>query len=209
MTIKKIFETFSNPMKVLTSLVLKTTIDIELRNGLVFKNCSGEHASILHEVFGDECYTKYRKIRKKDIVVDAGASIGDFTLLALKNGAKVFPFESSRKIQKLLVSNLIVNGFPNIKIYGEFNKDSLKPFKKIDFLKIDIEGGEFKSILGMKESDLKKARYVVMEIHYNCGNVDDVISKFKRCGFKVVHLTHDRCPKWLGYIYARNTKFAN
>jgi len=207
MRIKKIFKTlqFSNPMKVLLSLILKSAVDIKLKNGLVFKDCVDEHASILHEVFGEECYTKYRKIGKKDIVVDAGASIGDFTLLALKSGARVFPFESSSKIQKMLIKNLIVNGHSTQETFGKFDKYSLKPFNRIDFLKIDIEGGEFDSILGMKNSDLKKARYVAMEVHHACGDTNALIEKFERCGFKTALEQHPN-SKDMGYIYARLAK---
>jgi len=42
----------------------------------------------IKEVVVDQCYEKFRNVKKNDVVIDIGASIGDFSILSSKKRAK-------------------------------------------------------------------------------------------------------------------------
>ena len=122
---------------------------------------------MIKEIFTDRCYEKYFEVESGDIVVDIGASVGPFTFSILeKNPKHVFCLEPSENEFSTLVKNTI--GYPVTQINkgisdkngvvdsellfgGEKNMESLtfKKFiklynlEKIDFMKLDCEGGEY------------------------------------------------------------------
>ena len=144
----------------------------------------GSHGVLMAKLFTKE-------IKKGDIVVDAGAHIGDYTLLYAKlvgPTGKVFAFEPHKDNFNLLKKNIEVNNYQNIivenkaisnvtgksKFYlgNEFYTsgalfkpsrfddvvdvdtisldDYFKDFKeKINFIKMDIVGGEGRAFEGM------------------------------------------------------------
>jgi FkbM family methyltransferase len=123
--------------------------------------------SIIREIFIDKCYEKFFEVEQGDVVVDIGASVGPFTYSILhKSPRHVFCFEPSESEFKSLVKNTL--GYPVTQINkgisnvnsivmndhlfgGEDQMESItfKKFidlygiEKIDFMKIDCEGGEF------------------------------------------------------------------
>jgi len=72
----------------------------------------------LYGVFGElDTETVKHEIKKGDIVVDIGASIGYFTLIfarAVGDKGKVFAFEPSPKRFELLKKNIEINGYHNV-----------------------------------------------------------------------------------------------
>jgi FkbM family methyltransferase len=66
---------------------------------------------LIKEIWKDLCYTKYYTIKKDDIIVDIGANVGVFTLLALSLGAKTYAFEPNPESFFVLKKNLLKNGF--------------------------------------------------------------------------------------------------
>jgi FkbM family methyltransferase len=122
---------------------------------------------VVTEIFEDNIYERFFQVEKDDIVVDIGASIGPFTYSILhKNPKHVYCIEPSEAEFPTLVKNTI--GYPvthilkgigdsnssyveQDNIYGfshmesiTFNKfKELYNIDKIDFLKIDCEGGEY------------------------------------------------------------------
>jgi len=73
---------------------------------------------IIAEIFFGECYDKLRPIREGEVVVDAGAHIGVFTVRAsLKVGetGKVYAFEPERENFKYLSLN--TKGLENVEIF--------------------------------------------------------------------------------------------
>ena len=157
----------------------------------------GDPLNISIEGVWEESNTKIFKnsINEGDIVVDVGASIGYFTLLAAKlvgNKGKVFAFEPGPENFKILKKNVEVNKYDNIileqksvsDINGKINLnftehigfhstdfssddpvclrlpttsitldkyfENLNLIGKINFIKMDVEGGEFKVLSGMR-----------------------------------------------------------
>jgi len=131
-------------------------------------------------------------IKKGDIVVDVGASIGYYTLIAAKivgDTGKVFAFEPESKNFEILKKNVEINKYNNVTLeqkavsdvngkinlylskgigfHSTINPDTTTPIipiesvklddyfrelnliDKIDFVKIDVEGAEFRVLNGM------------------------------------------------------------
>jgi len=90
---------------------------VEVQGHKMFLHPGGEDYS-LYGVYG-ELDTKIvkREIKKGDIVVDIGASIGYFTLIfarAVGNEGKVFAFEPRPERFELLKKNIEINGHHNV-----------------------------------------------------------------------------------------------
>ena len=90
---------------------------VEVQGHKMFLHPGGEDYS-LYGVYG-ELDTKIvkREIKKGDIVVDIGASIGYFTLIfarAVGNEGKVFAFEPRPERFELLKKNIEINGYHNV-----------------------------------------------------------------------------------------------
>jgi len=68
-------------------------------------------SSIVHEVIDKDVYEKYYTIQGHDVVVDIGAHIGSFSILAASKGANVYAFEPVAENFALLEKNIAQNGF--------------------------------------------------------------------------------------------------
>jgi len=125
---------------------------------------------IIDEIFTQKAYEKYFEVKKNDIVLDIGASIGPFTYSILgKNPKHVYCIEPSVFEHKTLEKNVSQDNVTIVKaaissidgkietnqIFGvngqKTEVDSIKfntlisknNIEKIDFLKTDCEGGEY------------------------------------------------------------------
>ena len=120
-------------------------------------------------------------IRKDDIVIDIGASVGGFCIPASKRANRVYAVEPMTP--DMLSKNILLNERENIDVLdvalgdgktttiewlGErktLKTKTLSEIKKIcggcDFLKIDCEGGEW----SIKPEELKGIRRIEMEVH--------------------------------------------
>jgi FkbM family methyltransferase len=81
-----------------------------MRDGTAFAiDFSHNNVGTFQEVWLMDLYEKYQQIRPKDIVIDIGASIGAFSVLAAKRGARVYAYEPTPRSFKLLMRNIIGN----------------------------------------------------------------------------------------------------
>jgi FkbM family methyltransferase len=156
----------------------------------IFKKLNTEEFN-LHKI-----YEKFFTVEEGDIVVDIGASIGPFTYSILKNKPKhcwvVEPLDNQFEVLKQnLMGNPVsfikaaITDVKNVKIEWDgniayprtltFNElITENGLSKIDFLKIDCEGGEY-DIFSIENIEfLKIIPKIVTEFHL--GMVDDVKS---------------------------------
>lgn len=131
---------------------------------------------------------EFCEIEKNDIVVDLGSNIGLFTRYAAEKSKKVISIEGSPEHFSCLIKNthdLNNIEYLNANIVGE-NKYSntwshrkssinitindifnLYRIEQIDFLKVDIEGGEYEIFETLTDEDLKKIKKIAIETHDN------------------------------------------
>lgn len=94
------------------------TVHMNFRKNIKFATrVNSQDLIILHEIFKAKCYEK-AKIRKNDVVVDIGAHIGGYSILATKLGGKVFAYEAMPENYELLVENLKINNCKRVKSYN-------------------------------------------------------------------------------------------
>jgi FkbM family methyltransferase len=150
-------------------------------------------------------------IKKGDTVIDVGANIGEFSLLASKivgHGGRVFAIEPLPEICQKLKNNFLLNNFNNynilknalgkevdkVNIYKKSDSGNIgfiesvvdgknlvktndiievetldnvilkNQIKKVNMLKIDVEGFEYDVFLGGRKS-LDKIENIICEIH--------------------------------------------
>jgi FkbM family methyltransferase len=125
----------------------------------------------IEEIFEGKTYERFFEVEPGDVVLDIGASIGLFTYTILEKGAKhIYCVEPSESQFPILIKNTI--GYPVTHILKGISKENgiidqkidynmlfggetqmegitfsklryLYDLEKIDFLKIDCEGGEY------------------------------------------------------------------
>ncbi len=112
----KSFIIFKNPLSVIFNYIQKespTDKRIELRNGL--KIFLSNHPHDLTTVFLIFAKKEYRGVLKDSIVVDIGANIGAFSLLAAQMSAKkIYAYEPNQKAFIVLQKNILLNGLQHI-----------------------------------------------------------------------------------------------
>jgi SAM-dependent methyltransferase len=158
---------------------------------------------MLKEVFVNKDYSLMESLLPKtnNVVLDLGAGIGDYTLLSslrVGNGGKVISVESDKYAYDLLVKNITSNNLINvipllIKISNKNGKtqasidkivSSLK-LKKLDLIKMDIEGYEYLALVGAKSTLIKFRPKIITEIHSQ--NLRRKIIRYlKTLGYKLI-----------------------
>lgn len=124
----------------------------------------------IKEVILDRQYEQIRRIKYHDVVIDIGASIGDISILASKKAKRVCSYEINDERISLLKKNIAHNNCSNIEISKKF-VISLNPILrekqivKVNFLKIDCEGGEYEIIKNTSNDALQKLDHIAFEIH--------------------------------------------
>lgn len=117
----------------------------------------------------------FRSLLKPDIrVVDVGASLGYYTLLAAKRAGAVMAFEPNPFRFKYLLKNAQINDWKNVRVYNLFVSDCDSPEKKTvtldtvangaKVIKIDVEGMELQVLKGMKRL-LSEGVQIICELH--------------------------------------------
>lgn len=162
--------------------------------------------TIDREIIHEQVYRFWRDVKEDDIVVDIGASVGAFVCSIFPNKPKkVYCVEPSKSLLKTLLKNseeymidyaenplfylncaIIdekddkVNVFGSDKSYiGITFNNFIKKFniEKINFLKIDCEGGEYNIFNDENIKFLQeKVEFISMEVHLN---YDGCREKFK------------------------------
>ena len=156
-------------------------------------------------------------IKPDDTVVDLGAGIGDFAIKAMRRAKNVIAVEPNQQDHDLLLRNLQVNGCHNVVPLdmGVASKAGMKQItyqgrtysfkvetltailqrqhiRRVDFIKLDIEGYETEVIESSIEI-IKETRLIAIELHGTKKSVDGMLLPL---GFKFVPLTK-------GYIYRK------
>ena len=159
------------------------------------------------------------RINDGDVVLDLGANMGNFTNLALAHGPKVrvIAVEPNKYLNQAFGDSVALNqGFPerttliraflgardigrslaNSEEYegalilseGEFVRAS--GIRHVDFLKCDIEGGEFE-VFKTGSALLRMTDSLAIEIHAFAGDVDGFIKMLIDHGFVLRHIKRD------------------
>jgi len=153
-------------------------------------------------------------------VVDAGAHVGVFSILASKFATKVLSIEPDPSNGKFLTQNLEQNDIRNvvfdkralwhgndkIKLFatgssvnpsaliprGESHEvdtvsltELLERYGRIDLLKMNVEGAEYRIIENASPETLNGIDHIVAELHLLLGNPEPVLNKLKSAGFKI------------------------
>jgi FkbM family methyltransferase len=160
------------------------------------------------------------EIRDGDLVVDLGANMGNFTNLALSFGpsVRVIAVEPSRKLNRWFAHSValngwggraaLVNGFigeisgkirevvasdPDYRDAPAVAEDDLVSrfgLERIDFLKCDIEGGEF-GLIGPGSRLIRMARQVAAEVHGFAGEPKAFLAYLEGAGFSILSVKGD------------------
>ena len=138
-------------------------------------------------------------------VVDLGGNTGLFSVFAASFADHVVYVEANEKYDSILRHNMTLNGFKNFSVEnvfvgaGGFNATDYRDVPRktldeimnsrgmdyLDFLKIDIEGSEFE-LFKNHGKWLARVCNLSMEVHPECGDVEDIVQILERAGFDVV-----------------------
>lgn len=161
------------------------------------------------------------RIHDRDIVVDLGANMGNFTNLALSCGKQVrvvavepslamntsfrrsvglnsgymsrvilirtFLGEIPREVESAIAQDVNYHGAPWMSEADLIKEGHLA---KVDFLKCDIEGGEFQ-LLTADSKLLAMTQNIAIEVHAFAGDVNEFMARLRRCGFGIVAAKYD------------------
>lgn len=153
------------------------------------------YQSVYKDIWIDSEYEKFGvNILPGDVVVDCGANIGMFTTFAFEREAeKIISVEMDHDNFNFLRLN--VANMKNVTaVLDKVSSSSLSldkiisdfKLKRIDFLKIDIEGSEFEFIMNASDESLSRVSKISAELHLwgMFNQISDYISagdSSKRC----------------------------
>lgn len=176
-----------------------------------------------YEIFQKRCYEWFFEVKEDDVVVDIGASVGPFTYSILpKNPKVVFCLEPDTNLFPTLVYNIgdsdkvicinkaIASSDNEITSYNSFSEkitdadkiifgDFIRQYniEKIDFLKIDCEGGEY-DVFNEENFDwiMNNVKKIAGEFHFNN---PDTVEKFIKFRDTYLNIFADyKITTWLG-----------
>ncbi len=169
------------------------TLTIKLRNGMKLKVPS-DHIfepiaeTLLHNAYG------FDERHAGAVIVDVGASVGDFVLLASRTrGSRVYAFEPDLHSFRYMKENLSSATHDSVRIFNtRATAETLAWIldacgePEIDFLKIDCEGCEYDLLLHCPVEVLSRVRMISMEIHCVEGHrKEEIVARLKATGFRV------------------------
>src|SRR5207247_926670 len=137
-------------------LLIRRPVILSTKGGLRFYVRSIMDVWLLKEVLLDGQYEQGRGVRPGDTVIDIGAGIGDFAVVASKKAFRVFTFERDSKKARLVRRNLRLNNCRNVHFSHSEARSLDQIFKEndiewCDFLKVDCEGCEYAVFAGVSE----------------------------------------------------------
>jgi FkbM family methyltransferase len=177
---------------------------------------------VVREIYGHNCYVKKGELKEAHHILDLGANGGAFTVFALTEApnAEVYSVEAQPELIEILKNNIEQNGYEKRAViecavvggfYDEWTKSLRESHPQVkefniheyishvgtcDFLKCDVEGGEFP----LFEGDLtwtQAVKRMALEYHPNQGNVDELEKLLNQQGFQIKKVDHGV----LGYFY--------
>ncbi len=205
-------ENWGEVLAFFVSPIHRSPLTVRLRNGDVLSVPGNYLFEAIAETLLLNVYD-FERLPPGAVVVDIGASVGDFALLASRSpDSRVYAFEPSPNTYRYMQSNLASNDRRGVRLFnapanGHTLDSVLNTYgeSKIDFLKIDCEGCEYRVLLECSQASLNKVARVAMEIHPITGtSKTKLISALKCAGFSVT--------EWKGrghgrYVFAtRGTK---
>ena len=178
---------------------------------------AGASFGLAREIYGRRSYFAPPGFffRPTDVVVDLGAHVGTFTVLACRFAARVVAVEpdASRVAElrrnlerndcadRAAVEQATIPALPMSELLRHHRLDA------VDFLKIDIEGSEFELFRG--ELDwLARVRRIAMEVHPDAGAPHELAATLTASGFSVRLADAELRPTARigppsGYLFAR------
>lgn len=176
----------------------------------------GECFGLAREIYGRRIYANVKgfEIHKDEVVMDLGANVGVFAVMAGALGARVVAVEAQSGLIPTLVDNLSRNGVRNWSIEwalvgagtGAFSREQVRrnashwkdtpptitldqliekhQLERIDLIKIDIEGSEFDLLRG-SPTWLNRITRMVMEVHQEYGDAKELVELLRGSGFVV------------------------
>jgi hypothetical protein len=148
---------------------------------------------IFEAIAGTLLVNSYSFRGSPSVVVDVGASIGDFALLASRDhGTRVYAFEKDSGYARYLKDNMTLNARRSVRVFAEAaNRHTLKKIiesheDRIDFLKVDCEGCEYDLLLRCPCEVIAKVKFIALEIHERPPySKTDLTDYLKTSGFQV------------------------
>lgn len=189
------------------SYIAKRIANILLKSQLLWKGNRFQVNYLLDAVVSCDEYD-YSDLRETDVVLDVGSCIGGFAIYAARKVKLVWAVEPL--FDDIILENLILNNITNVNIlpfaigsrkgkmvlrYDPRTQivdtvtfsDILEFIGEVDFLKLDIEMGEWL----LESKDLERFRRVEIEVHNHTGtyNYKDYEKKVEEAGFRY-YTTH-------------------
>lgn len=193
----------------------------------------------VYEPWTIKCFQE--RIKEGEIVLDIGAHIGYYTLMAAKrvgNRGKVYAFEPNKDNFALLTKNARINGYKNVIPINKAVTNSTKKSRlflspvstgmhslidldnnskntvivnsvsvddffgknppRVSVIKLDIEGGEYKAIEGMKGL-LQKSKHLSLFTEFSPFSIkkskktpQEFLNLLQSCGFKLYSIDEHR-----------------
>lgn len=134
------------------------------------------------EIFFESEYDRYgAKVEEGDIVFDFGAFVGMFSHFALTKGAKqVYAVEADKSSYECLRENVLHTNKikPHWGWVSDRRDDIVNPglynvermmdennLATVDYLKMDIEGYEYQTLINMSDETMQRVRKWAIEVH--------------------------------------------
>lgn len=170
----------------------KTVIDIGANSGLFTKLCL-EHGAekVISVEPNKKCLKNLKHMFKNNenvFVIESGVSDKrEKTIFyTTEKNSTIGSFEKSRVMNDYEESFVESSEINCITLEDIFNESKLD---KVDLVKMDIEGAEYKIISSLTSETLSKINSFLIEYHDNQnGNLDNLISKLKNNGFEIIQM---------------------
>lgn len=207
LTIFTNFNWYSFPL-----LSIKKEIIIKIKNKYSFYVSNFMDIWTLKEVIVDDQYRTKKMINKQDVVIDIGAAIGDFSILAAQKAKKVIAYECNDERVSLMKKNLKINKVTNVLLKDAKAKSLaqiLKGIGQCNFLKIDCEGCEYDIFKNASARDLDKIEFIAMEAHQFNKKMkkqyQDLLTVLKKHKFKI-EIIPNQVHDYICFVFASKQK---